>query len=79
MLDFEAALAAAEAEAGVIPATAVAPIAAPATPSSTTSPEIGKAAALAGNVAIPLVKALTAQGAREARAATCIGARPART
>ncbi len=59
MLDFEAALAAAEAEIGIIPATAVAPIKSACDADLYDIAEIGKAAALAGNIAIPLVKALT--------------------
>ncbi len=67
MLDFEAALAAAEAEAGVIPATCVAPIRSACDASLYDLGEIGHAAALAGNVAIPLVKALTAKVNEKAR------------
>ena len=67
MLDFEAALAAAEAEVGIIPATAVAPIKSAADAGLYDIAEIGKAAALAGNVAIPLVKALTAKVNEKAR------------
>ena len=67
MLDFEAALAAAEAESGIIPATAVAPIKSACDAGLYDIAEIGKAAALAGNVAIPLVKALTAKVNEKAR------------
>ncbi len=67
MLDFEAALAAAEAEVGVIPATAVAPIKSAADAGLYDIAEIGQAAGLAGNVAIPLVKALTAKVNEKAR------------
>ena len=67
MLDFEAALAAAEAEVGIIPATAVAPIRSACDAGLYDIAEIGKAAALAGNVAIPLVKALTAKVNEKAR------------
>ena len=67
MLDFEAALAAAEAEAGVIPATAVAPIKAACDVTLYDIAALGQAAALAGNVAIPLVKALTAKVNERAR------------
>lgn len=67
MLDFEAALAAAEAEAGAIPPTSVAPIRSAADASLYDVGEMGKAAALAGNVAIPLVKALTAKVNERAR------------
>jgi 3-carboxy-cis,cis-muconate cycloisomerase len=67
MLDFEAALAAAEAEVGIIPATAVAPIKSAADAGLYDIAEIGRAAGLAGNVAIPLVKALTAKVNEKAR------------
>jgi len=67
MLDFEAALAAAEAEVGVIPANAVAPIKSACDASLYDIAEIGKAAGPAGNVAIPLVKALTAKVNERAR------------
>src|SRR3954463_4976141 len=67
MLDFEAALAAAEAEVGVVPATCVAPIRSACDASLYDLAEIGKGAALAGNVAIPLVKALTAKVNEKAR------------
>ncbi|WP_353190697.1 3-carboxy-cis,cis-muconate cycloisomerase [Pandoraea pnomenusa] len=61
MLDFEVALAAAEAETGLIPAAAVAPIAAAAHAGALDWPALRDAAACAGNLAIPLVKQLTAQ------------------
>jgi 3-carboxy-cis,cis-muconate cycloisomerase len=67
MLDFEAALAAAEAEAGIIPATAVAPIKSACDAGLYDIAEIGKGAGPAGNVAIPLVKALTAKVNEKAR------------
>lgn len=67
MLDFEAALAEAEAEAGLIPATAVASIKSACDVSLFDITGIGRAAALAGNVAIPLVKALTAKVNEKAR------------
>lgn len=67
MLDFEAALAEAEAEVGVVPATAVAAIRSACDASLYDGAAIGKAAALAGNVAIPLVKALTATVNEKAR------------
>ncbi len=67
MLDFEAALTAAEAEVGIVPATAVAPIRSACDAGLYDIAEIGKAAALAGNVAIPLVKALTAKVNEKAR------------
>ena len=61
MLDFEAALARAEAAAGVIPASAVEPIVAATRSGAFEVDEIARAAAEAGNVAIPLVRALTAR------------------
>jgi len=64
MLDVEAALAAAEASARVIPRTAVAPIAAACNAKRYDVEAIGVAAATAGNAAIPLVKALTAEVAK---------------
>jgi 3-carboxy-cis,cis-muconate cycloisomerase len=67
MLDFEAALAVAEAEVGVIPATAVAPIKSACDASLFDIAEIGRAAGPAGNVAIPRVKALTAKVNEKAR------------
>jgi 3-carboxy-cis,cis-muconate cycloisomerase len=60
MLDVEAALARAEAKVGLIPQTAVAPIAAACTAELYDIEALGREAALAGNTAIPLVKALTA-------------------
>lgn len=64
MLTFEAALAVAEGEAGVIPASAVAPIGAAATPGTIAPGALADAAAVAGNTAIPLVKMLTAKVAQ---------------
>ncbi|WP_295864890.1 3-carboxy-cis,cis-muconate cycloisomerase [uncultured Xanthomonas sp.] len=61
MLDVEAALARAQARCGVIPADAVAPIAAACDAARYDLPALAAATALAGNPAIPLVKALTAQ------------------
>jgi 3-carboxy-cis,cis-muconate cycloisomerase len=61
MLDFEAALARAEAHCGVIPASALPAIAAACDASLYQIDELAAATALAGNPAIPLVKALTAQ------------------
>ncbi len=61
MLDFEAALARAEASAGVIPAAAADAIAAQCRAEFFDVAAIGEAATLAGNPAIPLVKALTAR------------------
>ncbi|WP_207479119.1 3-carboxy-cis,cis-muconate cycloisomerase [Arenibaculum pallidiluteum] len=59
MLDFEAALARAEARAGVIPTEAVGPIAAACRAELYDLGELGAEAALAGNTAIPMVKHLT--------------------
>jgi 3-carboxy-cis,cis-muconate cycloisomerase len=64
MLDVEAALARAEAAEKVIPGSAVAPIRAACEARRYDVTALGKAAAEAGNVAIPLVKALTAAVAR---------------
>nr|WP_268870310.1 3-carboxy-cis,cis-muconate cycloisomerase [Pseudomonas sp. P818] len=58
MLDFEAALARAEARVGVIPAEAVAPIEAASKAELYDYPALAQAIATAGNSAIPLVKAL---------------------
>jgi 3-carboxy-cis,cis-muconate cycloisomerase len=60
MLDFEAALARAEAAVGVIPASAVAPIASACKAETFELSALAEAAARSGNLAIPLVKALTA-------------------
>ncbi|HEY6097892.1 MAG TPA: 3-carboxy-cis,cis-muconate cycloisomerase, partial [Anaeromyxobacter sp.] len=64
MLDFEAALARAEAAAGVIPGAAAAPIAGSCQAGYFDAEALGREAALAGNVAIPVVRALTALVAR---------------
>jgi 3-carboxy-cis,cis-muconate cycloisomerase len=64
MLGVEAALANAEAAANVIPRGAAAPIAAACNPARYDLAAIGEAARASGNVAIPLVKALTAEVAR---------------
>jgi 3-carboxy-cis,cis-muconate cycloisomerase len=69
MLDFEAALARAEARAGVIPAEAARPIAAQCDAALYDLGALGEAAAKAGNTAIPLVKALTAKVAAKDKAA----------
>lgn len=61
MLDFEAALAAAEADCGVIPAASAAAIARACDSKFYDIDALGRAAALAGNPLIPLVKALTAK------------------
>ena len=80
MLDFEAALADAEAEVGISPALAPPRrSAACVTRASTTSPRSAQAAAPAGNVAIPLRQGADRQGATRRRAATSTGAPPART
>ncbi len=59
MVAFETALAAAEAEAGIVPPTAAAAIAAT-DPAALDVTALAKAAGVAGNTAIPLVKMLTA-------------------
>ena len=59
MLDFEAALARAEARAGVIPANAVGPISSKCKAELIDAEALARAAAKAGNLAIPLVKQLT--------------------
>jgi len=61
MLDFEAALARAEARVGLIPASAVAPIQAACSAGLYDFAALGEAIATAGNSAIPLVKALGKQ------------------
>jgi 3-carboxy-cis,cis-muconate cycloisomerase len=60
MLDFEAALARAEAAAGVIPGRAVEPIAKACRAESFDLLQLAEAATRSGNLAIPMVKALTA-------------------
>lgn len=60
MLDFEAALARAEAAAGVIPASAAGPIEAACKADTFDMAALAEAATRSGNLAIPLVKALTA-------------------
>ncbi|MGB3490285.1 MAG: lyase family protein, partial [Xanthobacteraceae bacterium] len=64
MLDVEAALARAEAATGVIPKAAVAPIAAACRTARFDLAALAEAATRAGNLAIPLVKALTAEVAK---------------
>jgi 3-carboxy-cis,cis-muconate cycloisomerase len=64
MLDFEAALARAEAATGVIPASAVGPIAAACNAGAFDLATLAQAATRSGNLAIPLVKALTADVAK---------------
>lgn len=61
MLDIEAALARAEASTGVVPKAAVSPIVAACHAKHFNIGALGEAAANAGNLAIPLVKALTAE------------------
>ncbi|MGI1135964.1 3-carboxy-cis,cis-muconate cycloisomerase, partial [Pseudomonas aeruginosa] len=61
MLDFEAALARAEARTGVVPATAVAPIESACRAELYDPLSLAEAVATAGNSAIPLVKALGRQ------------------
>jgi 3-carboxy-cis,cis-muconate cycloisomerase len=69
MLEFEAALARAEAAVGLIPRAAVPVIKSACNPARFDPVALGKAAALAGNPAIPFVKALTAEVARRSREA----------
>src|SRR3979490_2159539 len=64
MLDFEAALARAEAATGVVPASAVGPIAKACKAASFDLAALADAATRSGNLAIPLVKALTAEVAK---------------
>src|SRR3984893_11339098 len=64
MLDFEAALARAEAAVGVIPTSAAEPIAKACTAGSFDLAALADAATRSGNLAIPLVKALTADVAK---------------
>jgi 3-carboxy-cis,cis-muconate cycloisomerase len=65
MLNFEAALARAEARAGVIPVAAATAIAAKCKAELFDGDALAQGVALAGNVAIPMVKALTALVAQE--------------
>ena len=67
MLAFEAALAEAEAAEGVIPASAVAPIAAACRAGAFDIESLVAEARRAGSLAIPLVKRLTARGRRARR------------
>jgi 3-carboxy-cis,cis-muconate cycloisomerase len=64
MLDFEAALARAEAAVGVIPASAPGPIEKACRAEAFDLADLAEAATRSGNLAIPLVKALTASVAR---------------
>ena len=73
MLDFEAALTRAEAAVGVVPASVVDPIAAACRAEHYDLAALGAAAAAAGNLAGPLVDALTAEVAKtDAAAASCV-------
>lgn len=69
MLDFEAALARAEAKTGVIPVDVAGPIAAQCDAALYDMSAIAEGATRGGNTAIPLVKALTAKVAAQDRAA----------
>jgi len=69
MLKVEAALARAEAAAGIIPPHAAAAIKSACNPARFDPVALGNSAALAGNVAIPFVKALTAEVAKRDREA----------
>jgi 3-carboxy-cis,cis-muconate cycloisomerase len=69
LLDFEAALARAEARVGVIPTAAAGPIAAQCDAALYDLGPLAEATAKAGNTAIPLVKALTARVAAKDKAA----------
>ena len=69
MLAVETALARVEAAEGVIPRAAAAPIKAACNPARFDPAALGKAAALAGNVAIPLIKEFTAEVAKHDREA----------
>ena len=64
MLDFEAALARAEAATGIIPSNAAAPIAAACRAEAFDLAALAEAATKSGNLAIPLVKVLTANVAK---------------
>ena len=73
MLDFEAALTRAEAAVGVVPASAVEPIAGACRAERYDLAALGEAAAAAGNLAVPLIDALTAEVAKtDAAAASCV-------
>jgi 3-carboxy-cis,cis-muconate cycloisomerase len=65
MLDFEAALARAEAATGVIPQSAAGPIAAACRAESFDLAALADASTRSGNLAIPLVKALTSNVAKQ--------------
>jgi 3-carboxy-cis,cis-muconate cycloisomerase len=70
MLDFEAALAKAEADASVIPAKAAGPIVAACRADRFDLGQVAEDAVAAGNIAIPLVKMLTAEVAKTDREAS---------
>lgn len=73
MLDFEAALTRAEAAVGVVPASAVDSITAACRAERYDVGALGEAAAAAGELAAPLIKALIAEVARtDAKAAGCV-------
>src|SRR5712692_1532366 len=73
MLDFEVALARAEAAVGVVPALATDSIAAAARADRYDLKTLGEEAVAAGNIAIPLINALTAEVAKtDAAAAGCV-------
>jgi 3-carboxy-cis,cis-muconate cycloisomerase len=74
MLDFEAALAESEADAGVIPATAAAEIAASCLAEFFDIAEIGRQSVAAGNPAAPLVRALTDRMSIESKGYVHLGA-----
>src|SRR5207253_5906183 len=69
MLDFEVALARAEAALGIIPALATDQIAAAARAERYDIKTLGEASVAAGNVAVPLIEALTAEVAKTDAAA----------
>jgi 3-carboxy-cis,cis-muconate cycloisomerase len=73
MLDFEAALTRAQAAVGVVPALALDPIAGACRAELYDLGALGEAAAAAGNLAGPLIEALTAEVAKtDASAASCV-------
>src|ERR1700681_1693605 len=73
MLDFEAALTRAQAALGVVPASAADPIAAACRAERYDLAALGEAAAAAGNLATPVVNALTAKVAKtDVQAAGCV-------
>jgi 3-carboxy-cis,cis-muconate cycloisomerase len=74
MLDFEAALAESEADAGLIPAKAAAEIAASCLAEFFDASEIGRQSVAAGNPAAPLVRALTDRMSMEAKEYVHLGA-----